>query len=204
MNKNLILIFTALFTSSCSCSVKDIVKESTLTAFDAIDGISEAVAERGEYTGGAVGKGLSALGIGLTNAVMDTAVQNADSLGYMVSKFTINTLDGLIDGHIASEFESISFENSADNVVKITAFGFNREANIIFAQTSNLSVHNGKEGSITTTCYDADNKETLKKVMKTQNYDNNVYRGVEQLSVADFDTFIKANKRVVTFVEVTK
>lgn len=141
-----------------SCSIKDSSKKVTEKTLDVIDGISDALKDRGEKTGEKASDGLGEVGKGIGKSLGKFLSENADSIGKVAGEIVGKGSIGLIEGLNNSLYSPLEFENGKQNFTNISYLGTSTVDKYAVVFTDDILKENNRMEIV---CYDVNNKQTL-------------------------------------------
>lgn len=144
--------------SMTSCSTRDTSKKVSESALDVIDGISDALKDRGEESGQNVGDGLGEVGKGLTKSFGQLLTENADSLGKGVGEIVGKGGLGLLEGLKNTLLSTMEFENAKPTFAQVSDIGISEmEKNVLVIFSTDIIE---EDNQVEVLCYDANNNQT--------------------------------------------
>ena len=193
---SIILSSCLLLLSVTSCSTRESSKKVTEEALEVIDGISDALKDRGKETGEKATDGLGEVGKGVGKSLGKLLTENVDTIGKFAGEILGKGSTALIEGLQNSLYSPVEFENGKQNFIDISYMGISTVDKRVVVFSDNPIEENNR---IEITCFDNSNKQI--QVLQGS-FPNCSQLGELTLNQKELNLFKSAHRRVVTTRQV--
>lgn len=174
-----------------ACSLRESSKDAASKTLDIVDGISDALKERGKESGENTADGLGEVGKGIGKSVGKLLTENIDTIAQVAGNILAKGSIAAIDGATDVLFPSIDFVDDERSLIPVRKLGLSTENNALWIM---VGYQNPKEYSVTITCYDSDSRQTISL---TDTLPANAGDCVIHLTKSQVQQIKSAHKRVI-------
>ena len=134
INAYLVIIATGLIVLfSCEGCVKDASKRITNAGLDALEGVAEALQERGDSIGKKVFDASGKVLEGAGQSLGEQLDEHADDIGALAGRTIVQSIDGLEQGLSEGYYDEFISEKTLCDGVEMTLFGKIKNRNVVDA-----------------------------------------------------------------------
>jgi len=159
----LIITLSVTFLISCESCVKRTSKKITNVGLSAVEGVIEAVGEKGEQLAEKVTDVAGKAAVGIGKSLEKQLNEHATAVASVAGRTMVQTLDGLAEGldtELANHYDAIPYTEDLASGVALTYFVKYKQSPVVDAY---FIITDDGEYSATFECYDREDKVFLTK-----------------------------------------